>query len=154
MITILFGEMGAGKNYLGANLAAQLGMPFIDGDTWLAPHIIKRLNAGGFITSDEIDHYYWTGLLPNMRAAHRSYPKGFVFAQALYNDTYRRDLNKKFPINWVWVKPTWGRHFKNLWSRPRGWRWLLHGLLTKPFFDTPTVPHVILKNRMRNELMQ
>lgn len=68
---------------------------------------------------------------------------GLIVAQALYTNADRVFLKKYlelhgFNVSFFWVKSSFWRNLKQIYSRPRGLRWVLYWLLNKPFFEKPS----------------
>jgi hypothetical protein len=68
---------------------------------------------------------------------------GIVVAQALYLDEDRKWIEWFFTqlgysVKFVWVKPPFLRNLKQIYSRPKGLRWVLYWLMNKPWFQKPT----------------
>lgn len=145
-IKILFGEMGAGKNYWGEALARGLGVEFFDGDTVVPPLMMEKVSKFKPIQKEVIVDYIFYYLLPEIvRRAERSQnlTTGLVVAQALYDNEDRRDLSScleanGFEVEYYWIKTSFWKNIKQIFSRKKGLRWVIYWLLNKPFFNKPT----------------
>ena len=142
-IIILFGEMGGGKNYWGEIYAYQLNYHFFDGDTVATPQMMERVSKFKPLNKEIISNYLTilTSEIIN-RASVSS--NGLVVAQALYNNKDRISLKEKieatgeFNVNFFWVHVPFLQNLKQIYSRPKGFRWALYWLINKPFFQKPT----------------
>lgn len=137
-IIIMYGEMGSGKSYQGARLAAEAGMVFLEGDDYLPGLMAYRIERFKAITPDMIKSYILNHLIPAIHA-HYS-PKGLVVAQALYLKEHRELLVSHlklhgYKVELVRIETPFLRHMRQLWSRPKGAFWVLYGLANKPFFQ-------------------
>jgi gluconate kinase len=147
MIHILFGEMGSGKNYHGERLAKRLGVPFVDGDSFLPPDLVECLERGGVFTTADVERFFNGYLLPGLMDRNIKHPDGFVVAQALYNDVHRQELYQIFHESRLyWVKPSFARHIGNLCKRRDPFTWIGRMLVSKLWFQTPYVPHEVIYN--------
>lgn len=146
IVHVVFGEMGSGKNYTGLRLAQKHGIPFVDGDDFLPEDLRRKLDQGGILLKPEVSRYFNQHLIPSINELITKNENGFVLAQALYDDTHRKILNVEFECEFYWVRVSYVRHIKNLLTRPRRWGWIARMLLSKPFFQKPSIPHVVVKN--------
>lgn len=149
-IYILFGEMGGGKNYHGERLAKIEGYSFFDGDDVVPPEMLEKVKNFEPLTREIVQNYI--SVLANAiadRAEDESVP-GLVVAQALYFDEDRLFLESflnclGFKVKFIWVRARFWRNLKQIYSRPKGLRWVLYWLMNKPFFQKPTkTPHSII----------
>jgi gluconate kinase len=138
-VIILYGEMGVGKNYQGERLAKSQGFGFLDGDTVLPPHIVERVRRFQPLTLEMVNDFVFKHLVEAI-VLHSTEPKGLVVAQALYRRETREALKTRLQALgyevelWiVWVP--FLQNLRQLFSRPRGSRWVLYWLLNKPFFE-------------------
>lgn len=140
-IIILFGEMGAGKNYWGEKLAKEFGYSFFDGDTVVTPEMLERVSKFKSLTRDMITKY--VNHLANEIADRAAESTGLIVAQALYSDQDRQFLKTflqclDYDVSFKWIRAPFWRNFKQIYSRPNGFRWVLYWLMNKPFFQKPT----------------
>lgn len=137
-IYILFGEMGAGKNYIGEQLAQHLGCPFYDGDDVFPPKLKEKIKACKSLTRKEVRHYVISSLLPAIVGWNMN-QENIVVAQALYIQEHRSFIDwTMLPITWVYVKPpSFFAHMRRLFSRKNGLKWMLLGLMSKSAFQEP-----------------
>ncbi|KKN65708.1 hypothetical protein LCGC14_0478470 [marine sediment metagenome] len=152
MIYILIGEMGVGKNYIGKMLANQLGCNFFDGDDALPANLKKKVANFQSLTLDEIEGFVKNNLIPQIEKE-KSDKIDLVVAQALYRSDHRDIITAHFGqrllsrVKWVYVKPpSLFTHMGRLFSRDKGLRWALLGLLSKPFFQKPAIPIWTIEN--------
>lgn len=137
MITILYGEMGSGKNYQGERLARKLGAQFLDGDTLLPPDLQARVKAFKPLTPEMLDRYIGEHVLPRLVATK---DQDLVFAQALYLRGHRKIIqvwldHHGIDCQFNLVSVPWRQNMRQLWGRPNGARWVLYWLMNKPFFQ-------------------
>lgn len=140
-VIIMFGEMGAGKNYHGTQLAKLTGYEFFDGDTVATPEMIARVAKFRPLTRDIVERY--VEVLSNAIADKMEHCENLIVAQALYLDEDRKSLALfltclGYEVEFEWVRTTFWRNARQLLSRPNGWRWVLYWLINKPFFQKPT----------------
>lgn len=140
-IIILFGEMGGGKNYHGERLSFIFNLPFFDGDDVVTPEMIERVSNFKGLTREMIINY--VNVLANTIADKANESNGLVVAQALYFDEDRLFLKKfleclGFTVRFFWVRTTFWRNLKQIYSRKNGLRWVIYWLMNKPFFQKPT----------------
>ena len=137
-IIIMYGEMGSGKSYLGERYAKQQGMAFLEGDDFLPPAMASRIAQFKPVTPDMIKRYLLEYLIPVILGEVDA--RGLVVSQALYLREHRKMLVERLRFHGHEVElqhvraPFW-RHMRQLWNRPQGARWVLYGLLNKPFFQ-------------------
>lgn len=140
-IIIFFGEMGAGKNYIGERVAKILDLPFFDGDLVATPEMIEKVKTfkplNRQIVIKFVEH------LANEIDARAKKSNGLIVAQALYFDEDRRFLESYltrlgYKVQLHWVRTTFFRNLKQIFSRPRGLRWVIYWLSNKMWFQKPT----------------
>lgn len=146
-IIIAYGEMGVGKNYVGERLADELGVKFIDGDSLLPPSMIEKVNAFKPFTLAEIENFVKVHLTP---AILREAKNGVVVAQALYRQEHRDHIARAlalagFKAEFALISTGLLTHLSRLWSRPRGFLWMMYGLINKPFFQVG-LPNIVIDN--------
>jgi len=89
---VVMGVSGCGKSSLGAALAAQLGLPLIEGDDFHAPASQAKMAAGIALTdADRVD---WLGSLANELARR---PAGAVLTCSALKRQYRDRLRAAVP---------------------------------------------------------
>lgn len=140
-IIILFGEMGAGKNYWGERFAQDLDYTFFDGDDVVTPEMLAQVVKFKPLTREMIIKY--VNHLANEIANRAEQAPGLVVAQALYFDEDRKFLelflrSLGYNVRFKWIRPPFVRHLKQLYSRPNGWRWILYWLSFTFWFQKPT----------------
>jgi gluconate kinase len=141
-IIILFGEMGSGKNYHGEKLAKEKGYLFFDGDDALTSEMRDRVNKFKPISREMILHFI-SDLLSVIIEKSNDTDTGLVVSQALYFDEDRTFIEyvlrrMGFTVNFKWVKVPFVQNFKQIYSRPKGFRWALYWLMSKPWFQEPS----------------
>ncbi len=152
-IKILFGEMGAGKNYWGEFLTKRINEDrnvnyvFLDGDTVATPEMLARVGKFKPLTREMIEDFINVLLMAIMDRAKPA--DGLVVAQALYFDEDRDFLEMLlsslgYKVEFYWVKPPFWRNLVQLFSRKNGIRWIIYWLMNKPFFQKPTHKHQIM----------
>ncbi len=86
---IVMGVTGVGKSTLGAALAAELRVPFLEGDTFHPPENVRKMSAG--IPLQDADRWPWLNLLGLAIAAQRQ-PRGAVATCSALKRSYRDRL--------------------------------------------------------------
>ena len=86
MIVVVMGVSGAGKTTIGRLLAAQLGVPFIEGDDYHPAANVAKM-ASGVALEDE-DRWPWLARLNEILKEE----KGAVLACSALKDSYRKRL--------------------------------------------------------------
>lgn len=147
-IIILFGEMGAGKNYHGERIAKALNCEFYDGDRSVPPDMAERVAQFKPLDRAMIERFI-SQLTDTIIEKADKAPK-LVVAQALYFDQDRWDIQKDLNtlghrVRFKWIKPPFLQNLKQVSSRPNGKRWALYWLMNKFFFQKPTHPHELVK---------
>lgn len=137
-VIVLYGEMGAGKNYHGERLAQDLGMPFFDGDLVIPPDMRERIRAFKPVLPATLDRYVNAYLGPAI--LERVGPPGIVVAQALYLRRHREALREILAIygldvEFRHIEVGFAQHMRQLWGRRRGLAWVLFALFNKLFFE-------------------
>jgi gluconokinase len=90
MITIVMGVSGSGKSTIGGDLAAHLGLPFIDGDS-LHPQANRDKMAAG-IPLDDTDRQPWLEAIVAVMDEHRANHVSLVLACSALKRRYRNFL--------------------------------------------------------------
>ncbi len=146
-ITILFGEMGGGKNYWGEIMAKQDGATFFDGDTVATPEMVARVSKFRPLSREIIEEYICVLIAAiTMKADDLG---DLVVAQALYCNDDREFIEEMLSgqglrVRFVWVRTRFWQNLKQIYSRPKGLRWVIYWLMNKPFFQKPTHKHGII----------
>lgn len=141
-IKIIFGEMGAGKNFWGERLAKGFDLEFFDGDT-VAPHeMAERFHRFQPLPRRMIAHYIHEILTLEILRRARESKKGIVVAQALYRNKDRTILSSYlkahgFDVSFYWVQAPLLQNIRQLLTRDQGHRWVLYYLMNKPWFEKP-----------------
>lgn len=86
---IVMGVTGVGKSTLGAALAAERGVPFLEGDTFHPPDNVQKMSAG--IPLQDADRWPWLDRLGLAIAARRE-PNGAVATCSALKRSYRDRL--------------------------------------------------------------
>ena len=88
---IVMGVTGVGKSTFGAALAAELGVPFIEGDTLHPPEKVREMAAGTPL--QDTDRWPWLQALGGEIAACRQ-PRGVVASCSALKRSYRDRLRE------------------------------------------------------------
>jgi len=140
MIYFLVGPMGVGKNYMGKQLAANIGCEFVDGDTFISPEMAKKVASFKRLSLKNLDNFVTKRLIPGIEKHVKriGFLSDLVVAQALYRKRHRDLVRKHFGEDCVFIeiKASLLINLKRLFTRKRGIRWALYGLLNRPFFQT------------------
>jgi gluconate kinase len=137
-VRILYGEMGSGKTYLGRQEAEALGCTFLEGDDCIPPAMRELVRGFKPLPKSMIDDYVKNHLFPAIVNAARD--DDVVVAQALYRREHRDYITSRLASEGIYVRcvrpqtPFW-QNLRQLWSRPRGFRWVVYWLMSKPFFQ-------------------
>lgn len=125
--------MGIGKNYMGEQLAAQMGCKFIDGDEFIPSKIAKKIMSFKILSLENLDNFVTKHLIPGIEERLQT---DLVVAQALYRTRHRDLIRKHFGEDCVFIqiKSSLRTNLKRLLTRKKGIRWALYGLLNRPFF--------------------
>jgi len=89
---VIMGVAGCGKSSLGAAVASQAGLAFIEGDTFHAPQALAKMRAG--IPLSDADRTEWLDRL-GVELARR--PEGAVLACSALKHAYRDRLRRAVP---------------------------------------------------------
>jgi gluconokinase len=93
-VVVVMGVAGSGKTTVGTALAAQLGMPFVDGDEFHPPANIAKMTAGHPL-SDE-DRQAWLAAMANWVRDRGE--RGGVLGASLLKRRYRDQLRAAGPV--------------------------------------------------------
>lgn len=145
-IIICFGEMGAGKSHWGKQIAKDLGYDFFEGDNAVPSEMAERVAAFKFIPKDMIEDFVY------ILSAHITFhgsrsPNGLVVSQALYTNKDRlllKDILEHYgyKVSFYWIRTTFFKNLTQICHRPKGFRWTLYWLMSKPWFEKPTHEHI------------
>lgn len=152
MIYVLFGEMGIGKNYVGERLAEHLDCIFFDGDDVLPPDLKEKVARMKPLTHADVNRFVTNHLIPGIRIMANLYGGEIVVAQALYMRKHRQQivdaLGGPDEVKLIHLpSPSFLTHMGRLLKRRRGIRWMLLGLMSKPFFQKPPAGTAAIMNR-------
>lgn len=147
-VLIFFGEMGSGKNYWGEHYSNKFNCTFFDGDSIVPPKMAEKVSNFKPLTRELIQDY--VGILANAivdRAVEKN--QDLIVAQALYSNEDRKFIAEYlccfgYAVIFYWVRPSFWRNLKQIYSRKNGLRWVFYWLMNKPFFQKPTHQHYIL----------
>lgn len=89
---VVMGVAGCGKSAVGAQLAARLGLPLVEGDDFHPPANIARMRAGTPLT--DADRADW---LQRLGEELRAYPAGAVLTCSALKRAYRERLRSAMP---------------------------------------------------------
>jgi gluconate kinase len=139
-IIFLFGEMGGGKNYWGEKIAKEKGYTFLDGDTLALPEMAEKVSQFKPLNRELIEKFVDNMAIEIIEKMDGI--DGLVVAQALYMGEDRAFLRLLlgglgYKVRFVWVKTPFFQNMKQIFSRPKGFRWVLYWLMNKPFFQKP-----------------
>jgi gluconokinase len=84
---VVMGVSGAGKSEIGARLAAALGVPFLEGDSFHPQRNVARMSAG--IPLTDADRAGWLHRLRDQIAAARGRGEGLVLSCSSLKRSYR-----------------------------------------------------------------
>ena len=146
MLYLLFGEMGVGKNYVGERLAKHLGCEFYDGDFSMPEDMKDRVKRFSFLPAKMIDRFV-VYLMQDIYYLLRDH-EDVVVSQALYKEEHRQTIWNQFPSARLIhvVPPSTYVHLSRILARPRGYRWALYCLMSKPFFQKPRCEADVIVN--------
>ena len=139
-IIFLFGEMGGGKNYWGEKLAKEKDYAFLDGDTFATPEMKEKVSQFKPLNKLMIELFVENMAMEIVdRMANL---QGMVVAQAPYMKEDRDFLKMLlgvfgYSVKFIWVNTPFFQNMRQIYSRPRGFRWVLYWLMNKPFFQKP-----------------
>ena len=111
LLLYLFGKPGAGKNYVGEQLAAHCGFHFHDADNWLPADLLATLQRGETFSSEQRDRYYsivcdrTAALMREAVARSGSSAPRIAVAQATFKNRHRELVRARLPsARLCWVK--------------------------------------------------
>lgn len=91
MIVVVMGVAGVGKSLIGAKLAEQLGLPFLEGDAYHPAENVAKMRGG--VPLDDVDRWPWLEAL-GRDAARRG---ACVVACSALKESYRKRLRRHAP---------------------------------------------------------
>lgn len=148
-IAIFFGPMGCGKSHLGRHFSKSWNLEFVEGDEHLPDDMKARV--GKFLppSKDMLDRMV-EKLKEEVASTAMNAKYGVLVSQALYRNSHREELYQYFKargfnVDLLMIKVSWWQNIKNLWSRKRGFLWVLYWIISRPFFEKP-IRGVILDN--------
>ena len=114
VVYIVMGVTGSGKTTVGDALAARLGLPFYDGDTFHPPSNVEKMRFG--IPLDDADREPWLGTLA-AKVSEWSGAGGAVLACSALKERYRRVLESRGRVRFIHLAPPKGRIVERLGRR-------------------------------------
>jgi len=101
-IIVVEGVAGSGKTTTGQLLAAQLGYPFLEGDSLHPVTNIEKMTRGAPLTDD--DRAPWLAAIHACIVESYRLHKGLVVACSALKQSYRKLLADGVAITWVYLK--------------------------------------------------
>ena len=92
---VVMGVSGCGKSTIGAELGAQLGWPFEEGDRYHLPSSIEKMSAG--IPLDDADRWPWLEKLAALIGEHQAAGRSSLIACSALKRAYRDVLRTGAP---------------------------------------------------------
>lgn len=92
---VVMGVSGCGKSTIGRMLAAELGLPFVEGDALHPPGNVQRMAAGVALTDE--DRAGWLDALAQCLGQARSRGEGLVLSCSALKRSYRNQLRRAAP---------------------------------------------------------
>lgn len=96
-LVVVMGVSGSGKSTVGRRLAAELALPFIEGDHFHDPEHLVRMGRGEPLTEDE--RQPWLGRLHDQLSRHVD--SGGVLACSALTERSRHLLLDGLPDTWI-----------------------------------------------------
>ena len=135
LITVFYGEMGAGKSHRAREHASRWGVPFYEGDDAVTPEM-QRYVLNRPIPKRVLDDFLYGHLVPAVlkRAETTSH---LVTCQALYRREHRRRVRELLEaaghqVTFVLVSVPARRNLRQLWGRRLGLFWVLYHWAFEP----------------------
>lgn len=142
---LLFGQIGAGKSYLGEYLAREFGFTFYEGDRDITPAMRHAIAARVPFTPAMRTEF--AGILAGRIGQLAHGPAPFCIAQALFKNTERRWIRARFPeLTFVWVQAAPGVIAERLRQRTGHVADLTYAEFANPYFEPPDFPHRVIEN--------
>lgn len=92
---VVMGVSGCGKSTVGRALAAELGLPFVEGDDLHPPRNVAKMRSGSPLTDD--DRRDWLGTLAEVLAGAAARGHGVVVSCSALKRRYRDQLRAGAP---------------------------------------------------------
>ncbi len=113
MQAVVMGVAGCGKSAVGRCVAAQLGMPLIEGDDFHSPRNIHKMEQGVPLT--DLDRADW---LQALGARLAQYPQGAVLTCSALKRIYRGILRRAAPdLRFVYLAITQAESLRRVTAR-------------------------------------
>lgn len=145
IVYLLFGQMGAGKTFLGKRHAERIGGTFYDGDDALPPNLKAKVAACRPLTRKEVKDFVQHSLLEEILSRAYGLPSdgALVVSQALYCNADRLWLAEQLKargldVVFAHIQAPLIRNLKQLWGRSHGLKWIALHLLSRPWFEPPS----------------
>ena len=94
-LIVVMGVCGCGKSTVGQQLAAALGVDFVEGDQFHPPDNVARMAAGIALT--DADRQAWLQALSDQLAGARAAQRGLVLSCSALKRSYRDSLRRGAP---------------------------------------------------------
>lgn len=150
-ITIIFGEMGAGKSFWGKRCAMERpGATLFEGDDVVSSEMLERVSKFKPLTREIVSSYVRDVLVNEIVRRAEKAERELVVAQALYSNADREFLLRHltrlgYRVNFDYVKAPIKRNVMQLFTRENGCRWALYHIMNKPYFEKPTHQHSVIE---------
>jgi gluconokinase len=145
MKVFLFGQIGAGKSYLGKLLARDFGFTFHEGDDDITPAMRQAIDAREPFSA-EMRIEFTDILSARIEKLNRAHSRLCV-AQALFKNVERHRLRARFPeLVFVWVKASPAVIASRLRDRRGHIADLAYAEFANPYFEAPDFPCVSIDN--------
>jgi carbohydrate kinase (thermoresistant glucokinase family) len=114
LVYIVMGVAGSGKTAVGMALAARMGLPFYDGDTFHPAANVAKMRSG--IPLDDADRAPWLRELAG-KVREWNVAGGAVLACSALKERYRAVLGSRGPVRFIYLAPTRARIAERLEGR-------------------------------------